>query len=238
VRQLAAVADSFGALSMPVEHRAQLIDLCSMTRLAVGAASVSVARLDGAELSYEAADGAGASNVIGLRLPSDRGIAGYVAHTGQSLVIDEVHADPRFARDVAERIGYVPTSLLAVPVVDSQDSVLGVVSVLDRTVGIGDPLAVASASARVAAPILAMSGSVMRLGPLLVRALADAVDAHERTLVRALLRLADDLPEDEAEIATLASLLAQLRVLPTASQQAVERILRESISLATPRRRW
>ncbi len=83
-----------------------------------------------------------------------------------------------------------------------------------------------------------MSGAVTRLGPLLVRALADAVDADETTLVRALRRLADDLPEDDAEIATLASLLAQLRVLPASSQQAVERILLESISLATPRRRW
>ena len=237
-RQLAAVADSFGPMSMPVEHRNQLIDLCALTRLAVGAASVSIARLDDGELSYEAAEGTGAANVMGLRLPSDRGIAGYVAHTGQSLVVDEVHADPRFARDVAERIGYVPNSLLAVPVVDLQDRVLGVISVLDRTVGIGDPLAVTSASARVAAPILAMSGAVTRLGPLLLRALADAVDADETTLVKALRRLADELPEDEAEIATLASLLAQLRLLPATSQQAVERILLESISLATPRRRW
>ena len=237
-RQLAAVADSFGPMLMPVEQRDQLIDLCSLTRLAVGAASVSIARLDDGELSYEAAEGTGAHNVIGLRLPSDQGIAGYVAHTGQSLVIDEVGADPRFARHVAERIGYVPNSLLAVPVVDPQDRVLGVISVLDRTVGIGDPLAVTSASARVAAPILAMSGAVTRLGPLLVRAVADAVDANETTLVRALRRLADNLPEEDAEIASLASLLAQLRVLPATSQQAVERILLESISLATPRRRW
>ena len=48
---------------------------------------------------------------------------------------------------------------------------------------------------------------------MLVRAVADAVDADETTLVGALRRLADDLPEEDAEIATLASLLAQLRVL-------------------------
>jgi hypothetical protein len=237
-RQLAAVADSFGPLLMPVEHRTQLIDLCSLVRLATGAVSVSVARLDDGELHYEAAEGTGAENVMGLRLPSDRGIAGYVAHTGQSLVIDAVDSDPRFARDVAERIGYVPNSLLAVPIVDPQDQVLGVISVLDRTVGVGDPLAVTSAAARVAAPILAMSGAVTRLGPLLVRAVADAVDADETTLVGALRRLADNLPEETAEIASLASLLAQLRVLPATSQRAIETILLESISLATPRRRW
>jgi putative methionine-R-sulfoxide reductase with GAF domain len=221
-----------------VEHREQLINLCSLIRLAVGAASVSIARLEAGELSYEAAEGTGAQNVIGLRLPSDRGIAGYVAHTGQSLVVDDVSADPRFARDVAEQIGYVPNSLLAVPVVDAQDQVLGVISVLDRTAGVGDPLAVTSAAARVAAPILAVSGVIARLGPVLLRALADAVDANEATLISALRRLADNLPEDDAEIARLASLLAQMRGLPATSQQTIERILLESISLATPRRRW
>lgn len=237
-RQLAAVADALGPVLMPVGHRTQLNDLCAMTRLAVGAASVSIARIDDTHLVYEAADGAGAQNVIGLRLPSDRGIAGYVAHTGQSLVVDEVQADPRFARDVAERVGYVPTSILAVPVVVDDERVLGVVSVLDRTVGIGDPLVVTSACGRVAAPLLATAATVARLGPLLVNAVADAVANEERTLVRALRRLATDLPDDDAEVAGFAAVLAELRLLPPGTQQAIERILREAIDLATPRRRW
>jgi GAF domain-containing protein len=223
---------------MPVEQRTQLVDLCTIIRLAVGAASVSIARIDDNELLYEAAEGAGARNVIGLRLPSNSGIAGYVAHTGQSLVVDEVQADPRFAREVAERVGYVPTSMLAVPVVDDSDQVVGVISVLDRTVGVGDPLAVTSASARVAAPLLALSGTLARLGPLLVRAVADAVERDETTLGRALRRLADDLPPDDAEFATLAALMAELRLLPASTQQAVGRIVREAIDLAASRRRW
>jgi GAF domain-containing protein len=237
-RQLAAVADALGPVLMPVEQRAQLVDLCAMTRLAVGAASVSIARVDGSELVYEADEGAGAANVIGLKLRSDHGIAGYVARSGQSLVADEVQADPRFARDVAEQIGYVPTSILAVPVVDEDDRVLGVVSVLDRTAGTGDPLAVTSACGRVAAPLLALSGTLARLGPLLVRAVADAVEHDETTLDRALRRLADELPEDDAEVATFAAMLAELRLLPPAAQQSVGRILREAIGLATSRRRW
>ena len=58
-RQLAAVADSLGPMLMPVEQRSQLVDLCEMTRLAVGAASVSIARIDNGDLLYEAANGAG-----------------------------------------------------------------------------------------------------------------------------------------------------------------------------------
>jgi len=236
-RQLAAVADALGPVLMPVEQQNQLVDLCSMTRLAVGAASVSIARLEGTELLYEAAEGTGSHNVTGLRLPSDRGIAGYVVHTGQSLIVDEVQADPRFARDVAERVGYVPTSILAVPVVAEDDAVLGVISVLDRTVGIGDPLAISSTCARVAAPLLALAGALSRLGPLLVRAVADAVSHDEPTLDRSLRRLADGLPQDDGEIASFAALLAELRLLPPTAQQSVGRIVRETIDLAAPRRR-
>ena len=82
---------------------------------------MSIARLHDDELVYEAADGAGGDAITGVRLPTSRGIAGYVARTGQSLVVDQVQSDPRFARDVAERVGYLPTSLIVVPVVDDDE---------------------------------------------------------------------------------------------------------------------
>jgi GAF domain-containing protein len=237
-RQLAAIADGLGPVVAPVDLHRQLVDLCGLVRLATGASSVSIARLDGDELVYDAADGQGADNVTGMRLSSGRGIAGYVARTGQSLVVDQVASDPRFARDVAERIGYVPTSLLVVPITSADDDVLGVLSVLDRTTGTGDPLAVASAAGRVAAPLLAVATAIGRLGPLLVQALADAVAAGEPQLATALRRLAADVDEQDEEVASFAALLAEVRLLPHASQHTVVRILRDTIALATPRRRW
>ncbi|MFZ4717813.1 MAG: GAF domain-containing protein, partial [Ilumatobacteraceae bacterium] len=237
---LAAIADGLGPVLAPADHRAQLVDLCGLVRDATGAASVSVARLDGDELVYDAAKGNGDAAITGVRLPTSRGIAGYVARTGQSLVIDQVQSDPRFARDVAERVGYVPTSLLVVPIVDADDEVLGVLSVLDRTHGAGDPLEVASAAARVAAPIVATSAAVTRLGPLLLRAVADAVAADEARLAGSLRRLADRVPEPDDELVALAALLAEVRALPEASQRGVQRVLREALALAAAgsRRRW
>ena len=41
-------------------------------------------------------------------MAAGRGIAGFVAATGQSLTVRDVISDPRFARDVGERTGYVP----------------------------------------------------------------------------------------------------------------------------------
>lgn len=238
VRQLAAVADSLGPVVAPVDRRRQLIDLCALVRVATAAASVSIARLDGDELCYDAADGRGADEVIGVRLPTGRGIAGYVARTGQALVVDGVGADPRFARDVAERVGYVPETLLVVPVTGGDDEVCGVISVLDRGIGAGDPLAVTSAAARVAAPLLVLATAVGRLGPLLVRAVAEAVEADDAQLATSLRRLAGTVPPPDDELADVAALLAEVRLLPPHTQRGVARILRDTIDLATPRRRW
>jgi GAF domain-containing protein len=47
------------------------------------------------------------------------------------LVIDDLERDPRFARDVAERTGYVPKGLMAVPLLH-EETALGVLQVLDR----------------------------------------------------------------------------------------------------------
>ncbi|MFM2077761.1 MAG: hypothetical protein RJA49_1651 [Actinomycetota bacterium] len=239
-QQLAALADGLGPVLAPVEQRQQLVDLCALVRVATASGSVSVARLDGDELVYEAADGTGAAGITGVRLATSRGVAGYVARTGHSLVVDQVQNDPRFARDVAERTGYIPTALLVVPITDANDDVLGVLSVLDRGSGAGDPLVVASAAARVAAPLLASASAVTRLGPLLLRAVAEAVRDGDSTLAASLRRRAEqDTDTDGAsdELAEFAALLAEMRTLPPAAQHAVLRIVREAIALAAPRRR-
>src|SRR5262249_57292846 len=62
---------------------------------------------------------------------SSAGIAGYVFTTGQPLAVSDVAADPRFDRSTAEVTGYVPRSILAVPLVDDEGSI-GVLEVLDR----------------------------------------------------------------------------------------------------------
>ena len=67
-----------------------------------------------------------------MRIPSGTGIAGWVLVTGQPIVIDDLQQDPRFARQAAERTGYVPEGLMAVPLVNGETS-LGVLQVLDRS---------------------------------------------------------------------------------------------------------
>jgi GAF domain-containing protein len=54
-----------------------------------------------------------------------------VFSTGQPLALSDVARDARFGRDTAEQTGYVPRSLIAVPLVDDE-GILGVLEVLDK----------------------------------------------------------------------------------------------------------
>jgi GAF domain-containing protein len=82
-------------------------------------------------LVIRVAAGTAGEGAVGLAFPSDQGIAGYVFTTGQPLAVSDVARDPRFGREVAETSGYVPRSILAVPMVDDAGSI-GVLEVLDR----------------------------------------------------------------------------------------------------------
>jgi GAF domain-containing protein len=99
-----------------------------------GAAACSLALLEPDEehIVFRAASGAGAAEVVGLRMPVSRGIAGWVVSSGQPIEVHDVRADPRFALDVAESTGYVPRSILAMPL-ETAAGTVGVVEVLDRT---------------------------------------------------------------------------------------------------------
>ena len=64
--------------------------------------------VDGQELVFESALGSHAADLAGRRIPADRGIAGWVAATGQAIAVADVQQDPRWARDIAQDIGYAP----------------------------------------------------------------------------------------------------------------------------------
>ena len=89
----------------------------AIVRTAAGmfdAAACSIALTDpkSGELVYEAAWGAGASEVVGMRLPAGVGIAGAVVASGEGVFVPECRKDPRFARQVAAGTGYVPYTMV------------------------------------------------------------------------------------------------------------------------------
>ncbi|MFJ9560556.1 GAF domain-containing protein [Streptomyces fuscichromogenes] len=97
-----------------------------------GAEASSIFLLDEAadELVFEAVSGQGEEFLVGTRFPAGRGIAGWVATSGEPVIVDDLTRNGSFARDLAESTRYVPDALMAVPLVHGS-RVLGVLEVLD-----------------------------------------------------------------------------------------------------------
>jgi GAF domain-containing protein len=135
---LAAVARRLAAADRLHPHAPDgLLDaITGLTVTALEAQAASIALYDAAtdRLVFTAAAGPAAGTVVGMTIEPAVGIAGYAFTTGQSLAVADVTSDPRFERSVAEATGYVPSTLLAVPLTDEIGTV-GVLEALDRRGG-------------------------------------------------------------------------------------------------------
>jgi signal transduction protein with GAF and PtsI domain len=192
------------------------------------AASIALATADGESLEFIVAAGSQGTDVIGLRIGSGLGIAGYVFQPGEAIAIADPKSDPRFGRSVADQTGFLPNSLLAVPL-ETPERTIGVLEVLDSRDGSfdSDALNLASIFARQAAVAIEAS-RVEREFPILVaNALASYELAPSPDLEQALRSMpahsADDFWELVEEIAALQQASPQMRafirdLLPVASR--------------------
>jgi putative methionine-R-sulfoxide reductase with GAF domain len=99
------------------------------------AASIALTDRTTGELVYQAAWGAGANEIVGVRLPPGVGIAGSVVAGGEGIAVPECRKDPRFAAQIAAGTGYVPNTMVVVPLKGIDGGVVGVLSILDRRDG-------------------------------------------------------------------------------------------------------
>jgi GAF domain-containing protein len=122
-----------GVMGSEERFSALLQSIVEVARAIFGARASSVFLLDeeADELVFAAVAGEGSESLVGRRLPSSTGIAGWVLASRTPLVLEDVQQDPRFARDVAERTGFVPKGLMAAPLLH-EERALGVLQVLDR----------------------------------------------------------------------------------------------------------
>ena len=100
------------------------------------AAAASVALRDPrtGELVYTAAWGTGAPHIVGVRLARGAGLAGAVVDSGEGIAIPDCRSDPRWESWVAEAIGYIPYTMLVVPL-KRDDEAVGALTILDRRDG-------------------------------------------------------------------------------------------------------
>ncbi len=127
---LAATASTIAA---PVSHSRLLEMIVATAAQVIAARSASLFLIEYAtqELTFEVALGQKAEEVRKFKIPLGHGIAGLVALSGQPLAISEAENDPRLAADIAQSIGYIPQSILCVPLFYN-DQIIGVIELLDK----------------------------------------------------------------------------------------------------------
>ena len=151
-RRISSMAALAGALGVPIrrnqgaslavsavrdETERDLLEAIVGTAARVfGTSSASLALLDETtdELVYAAAWGVAAADIVGVRLPFGQGIAGAVVQSGDPSAVPDCRTDPRFAARIAEGTGYVPRSMLVVPLKRAERTI-GALSFLDRRDG-------------------------------------------------------------------------------------------------------
>jgi PAS domain S-box-containing protein len=122
--------------------------------LGVVACSIWLVDPETGELVCHHATGPKRELVKGWRLPPGQGVAGWVAGSGESLIISDVLSDERHFEGVDQRTGLDIRSMLTVPL-QIKSRVFGVIQVLDKEVGrftasdlrLMEPLAVSAATA-------------------------------------------------------------------------------------------
>ncbi len=70
-----------------------------------------------------------------IRLPLGKGIAGYVAATGDTLNIPDAYFDPRFDPEFDRRTGYKTHSILCMPMKNKEGKIIGVFQLLNKHSG-------------------------------------------------------------------------------------------------------
>ena len=239
LERMGRLAGDVGPVLAPA-GRDDLVTAVAATAMRMfGAKACSVALLteDDAELVFTTVVGAGADRVKGLRLPSGQGIAGWVAMSGQPLVVSDLQNDPRWAGTASDG-GYTPRSILAAPVATSE-RLLGVLEVLDRAEDrpeAASDLELLALVADQAALALEGARAFDDFGRRLLAAVATAANADEQPDLAAVLSAtAARLGPPDGDLLELAALFGELGRLDADDRRLATGVLRQFTASAHAR---
>ncbi len=129
--RLSLLVDLASLLSREVDFDALLRVACERVAVALSAERATIWLID-AERGDLVARVALLPELSSMRQPIDRGIAGYVARTGETVRIDDASRDPRFDPSHDRETGFVTRSMLVVPIREEPLSpVRGVLQILN-----------------------------------------------------------------------------------------------------------
>ncbi len=230
LHNLIAAIEASGQAILPYTNLALLQSIVETANRFFAATATAIALIteDGQELEFIVAFNIINQDIVGMRFPANSGIAGYVTMTGQPLAVSKVEQDPRFNRDVAEQSGYIPDSILAVPLV-STDTVFGVIEVLDKVDGSSftmQDIELLSLLADQAALAVTQAKQFSQLQESLIAGLRDLVADGAVGAAPELLAAFDSQPASSAELIRLAEMIKEVAALGDKEREACSEILR------------
>ncbi len=135
-KELAALVELSALINSSLDIQSVLGHAMKCVQEFMNAEASSIFELDAdkGELFFRLALGDAAERIKEVRLGIGQGIAGWVAQTGQPLIIPDTSRDPRFNPDVDDHSGFRTRSILCVPMV-YRGMLRGVIQVLNKRNG-------------------------------------------------------------------------------------------------------
>lgn len=83
------------------------------------------------ELTFDVAVGETEKQVKMMRIPADKGIAGWVLQNKKAAIVNQAQKDPYFSDAVDRALGFATRSILAVPLT-ARERTIGVVEIINK----------------------------------------------------------------------------------------------------------
>jgi signal transduction protein with GAF and PtsI domain len=163
LRKIIETIDVANALTDPLTKSIENLLKLSADSLKSEDASVIIRDGDEGDLKFLTAIGKVADRLIGLKIPSGKGIAGFVFSSGQPMAIADAGQEKSFYAEVDKQTGYSTQTILATPL-RYNDEIIGVLEYVNR---LGEP------------PYEAFTPFEMDKAALFAEAIASLVNAFE-----------------------------------------------------------
>jgi len=233
LQRLLMSIEASGRAILPKSNDVLLKSIVEAAARIFGAAAASLLLVDEEEeaLEFKVAFGPADRDLVGTKFPYDKGIAGYVFMTGMPIATSNVREDKRFNQDFAKSTGYVPNSILATPLISSDDRVIGVMEVLDKIDATSfdlQDMELMGMFAQQAAMAIDQSQQIDKIQESLVRGLKRLLKedkAHDSTGLRSALDQSLQDSDQMIDLLELADLFNQISALGDAERKACIQVL-------------
>ena len=233
LQRLLMSIEASGRAILPKSNDELLKSIVDAAARIFGAAAASILLVNEEEeaLEFKVAFGPTEHDLIGTKFPYDKGIAGYVFMTGMPIATSNVREDKRFNQDFAQSTGYIPNSILATPLVSSDDRIIGVMEVLDKikedSFDLQD-MELMGMFAQQAAMAIDQSQQIDKIQESLVRGLKRLVKedrSHDSTELKSVLDQSLQDSDRMTDLLELADLFNQISALGEAERKVCIQVL-------------